>query len=297
MKSLSLLLVIFTSLFFPFNSWSLDCAFVLKQIPTQANFHNGHLKVVKEIVSALNVEEITAGEEFKELTKEWNELYKRANKNFKKTKNQSDYFNLNQNQKKSLELGRQEGSKTLKSGFKIQDREKIFVMDSNKARESWNEAESKMSEFLKTKQEINFDSLVWLNNILRRGEPHVADFAYSSVFMVRPGKAGVARGDGERALSDVINWYNLNKDQMHPIALAALTAQRLVSYHPFAEANGRTSRLLVDWILMKNGYPPATWTELDYNNFVLEVSPKKAIQNTTQAVKRSLDILGLKSSK
>jgi hypothetical protein len=287
-------LLIFQGLFALALCWSVDCLPVLKQISTSPKFHNGHLSVVRNIVSALNNEEILSGVEFSELTKIWDELKNRSNKKFKKQKR---ILILTQNQRKSLEIGRQEGSKTLKNGIKISDRDKLFEMDAKTAQVSWKYADDKVLEFLKSEQEIDFASLVSINNILRRGEPQVTDYAYRSVFMVRPGKPGIVHGDGEAALRDVIEWYNLNKNKLHPIVLATLTAQRLVSYHPFAEANGRSSRLLLDWILMKNGFPPASWSEIDYNNFVLEVNSKMAIQNTTQAVKRTLDILDLKKSK
>jgi hypothetical protein len=38
--------------------------------------------------------------------------------------------------------------------------------------------------------------------------------------------------------------------------LAALFDQRLISIHPFHDANGRTTRLMADWLLMREGFPP-----------------------------------------
>lgn len=51
----------------------------------------------------------------------------------------------------------------------------------------------------------------------------------------------------------------LNSEQtlsMHPVKYAALAHFRLVNIHPFVDGNGRTSRLLMNTILMRNGYPP-----------------------------------------
>ena len=51
----------------------------------------------------------------------------------------------------------------------------------------------------------------------------------------------------------------LNSDQassVHPIKYAALAHYKLVHIHPFTDGNGRTSRLLMNTILMRNGYPP-----------------------------------------
>lgn len=43
---------------------------------------------------------------------------------------------------------------------------------------------------------------------------------------------------------------------MHPVRMAALAHYKLVYIHPFVDGNGRTSRLLMNWILMQNGFPP-----------------------------------------
>jgi len=42
----------------------------------------------------------------------------------------------------------------------------------------------------------------------------------------------------------------------HPVVRAALVHGEFVKIHPFIDGNGRTSRLLLNFELMKNGYPP-----------------------------------------
>lgn len=51
-------------------------------------------------------------------------------------------------------------------------------------------------------------------------------------------------------------WLKSKKD-MHPVKLAGEAHYRLVTIHPFADGNGRTARLLMNLILMMQGYPPA----------------------------------------
>jgi Fic family protein len=41
---------------------------------------------------------------------------------------------------------------------------------------------------------------------------------------------------------------------MHPVILAAEIHERLVSIHPFIDGNGRTARLLMNFILLKHGF-------------------------------------------
>ncbi len=56
-------------------------------------------------------------------------------------------------------------------------------------------------------------------------------------------------------IEEFFSWYNKNKDKLHPVELAALTHLRFVTIHPFADGNGRISRLLINFVLHKNGFP------------------------------------------
>lgn len=60
-------------------------------------------------------------------------------------------------------------------------------------------------------------------------------------------------------MSDFIEWLN-NEDtlKLHPVEYAALAHYKLVVIHPFYDGNGRTSRLLMNLILMQAGFPPVT---------------------------------------
>ena len=42
---------------------------------------------------------------------------------------------------------------------------------------------------------------------------------------------------------------------MHPVELAALVHLKFVSIHPFGDGNGRISRLMMNFVLHKHGYP------------------------------------------
>lgn len=58
-------------------------------------------------------------------------------------------------------------------------------------------------------------------------------------------------------MEKLFDWYEEKKDQLHPVELATLFHFKFVYIHPFSDGNGRTARLLMNLILMKNGYPPA----------------------------------------
>ena len=53
-----------------------------------------------------------------------------------------------------------------------------------------------------------------------------------------------------------INWYKTEAQILHPIERACKVHVDFVGIHPFTDGNGRTSRLLMNFELMKNGFPP-----------------------------------------
>lgn len=58
-------------------------------------------------------------------------------------------------------------------------------------------------------------------------------------------------------MEDYFAFYQKQKNKMHPVLLAAEMHERLVSIHPFIDGNGRTSRLVMNLILLNNGYTMA----------------------------------------
>ncbi len=58
----------------------------------------------------------------------------------------------------------------------------------------------------------------------------------------------------QKQMEDYFLWMEENKNKLHPVILAAEMHERLVTIHPFIDGNGRTSRLIMNLILLQNGY-------------------------------------------
>jgi Fic family protein len=56
-------------------------------------------------------------------------------------------------------------------------------------------------------------------------------------------------------LKEFFEWYNQNKFNLHPVELAALVHLKFVTIHPFADGNGRISRLMMNFILKRHKFP------------------------------------------
>lgn len=56
-------------------------------------------------------------------------------------------------------------------------------------------------------------------------------------------------------LREFLSWYEKNKPKLHPVELAALMHLKFVTIHPFSDGNGRISRIMMNFVLHKRGYP------------------------------------------
>lgn len=57
-------------------------------------------------------------------------------------------------------------------------------------------------------------------------------------------------------LDDLFTEYYGLKGKLHPVELASYLHNRLVNIHPFTDGNGKTARLLLNWVLYRNSIPP-----------------------------------------
>ena len=131
----------------------------------------------------------------------------------------------------------------------------------------------------KTKNIKRTDVLA-IHRIILRGidDPNAGSYRAYDVY--------VNKGGGEKHMFPAPNkienlmdnfylWLKENKN-MHPVLLAAEAHYRLVSIHPFIDGNGRGARLLMNLVLIQNGYPPA----------IIKMSKRKeyisTIQNTDE---------------
>ena len=70
-------------------------------------------------------------------------------------------------------------------------------------------------------------------------------------------------------MGDLMAWYQEKQSQndVEPILLAAEFHYNFIRIHPFDDGNGRTARLIMNFILMRFGYPPVIIKTDDKENY------------------------------
>ncbi len=71
-------------------------------------------------------------------------------------------------------------------------------------------------------------------------------------------------------MQELIEWFQQKKGlkETNPIVLAAEFHYKFIRIHPFDDGNGRMARLLMNFILMQNGFPPVIIKDNDKENYI-----------------------------
>ena len=68
-------------------------------------------------------------------------------------------------------------------------------------------------------------------------------------------------------MQELFTWYYENQYTLPIPVLAAMLHYKFVHIHPFVDVNGRTARLIMNLVLMQNGFPPAVILNLDRKKY------------------------------
>lgn len=104
--------------------------------------------------------------------------------------------------------------------------------------------------------EINEREVLAIHNLILRGIDQTNAGKYRNLQVMIKGSSFTPPAPYLVApqMEDYYYWYDSAKKYLHPVMLAAEMHERLVTIHPFIDGNGRTSRLVMNLILLKHGY-------------------------------------------
>ena len=140
--------------------------------------------------------------------------------------------------KNLLEEGMTPKNKTLREIYDLQNGEKVFL------------------NLLESKDGLSHEVIINVHASLL--EKIDARIGYRKED-IRVFKSHFDATPGPYVLTDMkllLKWYNENKSKLHPLVLATIFHHKFEKIHPFMDGNGRTGRMLVNYILMQSEYPP-----------------------------------------
>lgn len=97
-------------------------------------------------------------------------------------------------------------------------------------------------------------------------------------------------------MAELLQWLEKNPEELRPIELAAIFHHKLVSIHPFDDGNGRIGRLLMNLLLLKNGYPLTVIKNADRRRYYESIvkadngNIASIVNFVARCVEQSLDI-------
>ena len=86
-------------------------------------------------------------------------------------------------------------------------------------------------------------------------------------------------------MDNLLDWYNDDSIKLHPIIKAAILHTEFIRIHPFADGNGRTARLLMNYELIRNGYPSVVIKARDKNLYFNALNTAITTKDITDLVK------------
>ncbi len=157
---------------------------------------------------------------------------------FNTTSIEGNTININE-AKNLLQDGYTPKNKTLREIYDLQNTEKVFF------------------ELISGSEELNHDLMIKIHSGLmenidiRKGSYRNHDVrVIHSNFEATP--APYVRTD----MGLLLKWYDKNKEKMNPLVLATIFHHKFEKIHPFFDGNGRTGRMVLNYILIRNNYPP-----------------------------------------
>src|SRR3989344_2858796 len=154
--------------------------------------------------------------------------------------NYSEVFDKLEEATNLLNEGITPKNKTLREVYDLQNTEKVFFELLNN----------------KLKEKFGHELIIEIHDNLldkideRKGYRNTDIRVVRSNFDASPGK--YVKTDMELLLK----WFNENQNKLHPIVLAVIFHHKFEKIHPFMDGNGRTGRMIINYILLKSNLPP-----------------------------------------
>lgn len=156
----------------------------------------------------------------------------------------------------------------------------------------------KVVEFIKNKKsEINLDFIEKVHDMLLENIDQRKGFRSHDIRIFgqpfKPSPARYVKAD----MKLLLEWYNKNKKSLHPLVLVTLFHHKFENIHPFSDGNGRTGRVIVNYMLSLFGYPPFVISRRFRKEYLSSMNQSDSVlkkgltENDVKGYKRLVDFI------
>jgi len=140
--------------------------------------------------------------------------------------------------KSLLQEGLTPKDKTLREIYDLQNTEKVFF------------------EIINLKEELSHNLIIKIHdNLIEHIDPRKG-YRTTDVRVIRANFKSTPAPYVKIDMDLLLKWYNQHKQKLHPLVLGTIFHHKFEKIHPFMDGNGRTGRMLLNYILLKNNYSP-----------------------------------------
>jgi len=137
-----------------------------------------------------------------------------------------------------LEEGLNPKNKSLREIYDVQNTEKVFL------------------DIIDTKEELSHKFIVFIHEKLMDKIDGRLGYRTSDVRVIKSNFKATPAPYVKTDMNLLLKWFNENREKLHPLVLASIFHHKFEKIHPFMDGNGRTGRMLLNYILLKKDYPP-----------------------------------------
>lgn len=140
--------------------------------------------------------------------------------------------------RKLLDEGLTPKDRTLREIYDLQNTEKVFI------------------SLLEEKKSLNHELIVNIHKrLLENIDPRIG-YRNHDVRVIKANFKSTPAPYVKTDMDLLLEWYEQSKNYLHPLVLAAIFHHKFEKIHPFMDGNGRVGRMILNFILISNNYPP-----------------------------------------
>jgi Fic family protein len=128
---------------------------------------------------------------------------------------------------------------------------------------------AEVERFIVSKRELTEDLILDLHHLILKNidNEEAGRFRQHNVRMMGAVHIPPQAKKVQRLVGELLAWYHSVRRTLPDTELAARVHHQMVYMHPFTDGNGRTARLVMNLLLMREGYPPAVILNVDRKRY------------------------------